>query len=84
MVSLSRNSCWSAWARQPAGKAAEEQTGVSSGRFCQINVVMSAGAVSAVNYRGPTAALSRPANNMPTLSMRASKPRKPVEIRAED
>jgi hypothetical protein len=33
---------------------------------------MSAGAVSAVDYRGSTAALSRPANNMPTLSMRAS------------
>jgi outer membrane protein assembly factor BamE (lipoprotein component of BamABCDE complex) len=31
--------------------------GVSSRRFCQINVVMSGGAVSAVNYQGPTGGL---------------------------
>jgi hypothetical protein len=29
-------------------------SGSSSRRFCQINVVMSGGAVSAVNYQGPT------------------------------
>ena len=32
-------------------------SGVSSRRFCQINVVMSGGAVSAVNYQGPTGGL---------------------------
>jgi hypothetical protein len=32
-------------------------SGVSSRRFCQINVVMSAVAVSAVNYRGPPVGL---------------------------
>jgi hypothetical protein len=30
---------------------------VSTRRFCQINVVMSGGAVSAVNYQGPTGGL---------------------------
>ena len=30
---------------------------VSTRRFCQINVVMNAGAVSAVNYQGPTGGL---------------------------
>jgi hypothetical protein len=32
-------------------------SGSSSRRFCQINVVMSGGAVSAVNYQGPTGGL---------------------------
>jgi hypothetical protein len=32
-------------------------SGVSSRRFCQINVVMSGGSVSAVNYQGPTGGL---------------------------
>jgi hypothetical protein len=32
-------------------------SGVSSRRFCQINVVISRGAVSAVNYQGPTGGL---------------------------
>jgi hypothetical protein len=32
-------------------------SGVSSRRFCQINVVISSGAVSAVNYQGPTGGL---------------------------
>lgn len=32
-------------------------SGTSSRRFCQINVVMSGGAVSAVNYQGPTGGL---------------------------
>jgi hypothetical protein len=32
-------------------------SGVSSRRFCQINVVMSGGSVSTVNYEGPTGGL---------------------------
>jgi hypothetical protein len=32
-------------------------TAVSSSRFCRINVVMTGGAVSAVNYAGPTGGL---------------------------
>lgn len=32
-------------------------SGVSSSRFCHINVVMSGGAVAAVNYQGPTGGL---------------------------
>jgi len=32
-------------------------TAVSSSRFCRINVVMTRGAVSAVNYAGPTGGL---------------------------
>jgi hypothetical protein len=32
-------------------------TAVSSSRFCNVNIVMSAGAVSAVNYTGPTGGL---------------------------
>ena len=32
-------------------------SGTSSRRFCQINVVISGGAVSAVNYQGPTGGL---------------------------
>jgi len=32
-------------------------TAVSTRRFCKINVVMTAGAVSAVNYTGPTGGL---------------------------
>ncbi len=32
-------------------------SGVSSRRFCQINVVMSGGAVWSVNYQGPTGGL---------------------------
>jgi hypothetical protein len=32
-------------------------TGISTRRFCSVNVVMSAGHVSAVNYSGPTGGL---------------------------
>ena len=32
-------------------------SGVSSRRFCQINVIISGGAVSTVNYQGPTGGL---------------------------
>lgn len=32
-------------------------TAISSQRFCKINVVMNGGAVSAVNYSGPTGGL---------------------------
>jgi hypothetical protein len=32
-------------------------TAVSSNRFCNVNIVMTAGAVSAVNYNGPTGGL---------------------------
>ena len=32
-------------------------SGVSSSRFCRINLVMASGAVSAVNYQGPTGGL---------------------------
>jgi hypothetical protein len=32
-------------------------TAVSSSRFCNINIVMSGGIVSAVNYQGPTGGL---------------------------
>ena len=32
-------------------------SGVSSSRFCHINVVMSGSAVAAVNYQGPTGGL---------------------------
>lgn len=32
-------------------------TAVSSRRFCRVNVVMTSGAVSAVNYSGPTGGL---------------------------
>ena len=32
-------------------------SGVTSSRFCRINLVMTSGAVSAVNYQGPTGGL---------------------------
>jgi len=49
-------------------------SGVSSRRFCQINVVMSGGAVSAVNYQGPTGGLITAGEQCDTRSTPALNP----------
>ena len=54
-------------------------TAVSSSRFCNVNIVMTRGQVSAVNYIGPTGGSLRSASNVRT-SLNAA--RRLAEVRA--
>ena len=57
-------------------------TGISTRRFCNVNVVMSAGLVSAVNYAGPTGGLLTAGESAHTRSKPACRRADPKHLKS--